>query len=243
MSTPKPHFHFLTLFPESIEIWLTTSIVGRARDRHLFDFSLYQLRDFSQDKHRSVDDMAYGGGGGMVMRLEPLVAAVESITRGLVPENKRVIYFSPAGLRMDQPVINGFAGGSIEHYILVCGHYEGVDQRFLDHWVDLQISLGDFVLTGGELPAVAFTDALIRQLAGVIHHEGAPETESFSLSDPQSGARLLEYPHYTRPAEFRGLKVPDVLLNGNHRNIAQWREKESLERTRKLRPDLFLPFG
>lgn len=238
MSGSKPHFYFLTLFPATIEVWLTTSILGRARESGLFDFSVHQLRDFSQDKHRSVDDSAYGGGGGMVMRLEPLVAATESLTAGLSKEECRIVYFSPAGRRMDQALINGLARGPVRKYIFVCGHYEGVDQRFLDNWVDLEISLGDFVLTGGELPAVAFADALIRQLDGALHHDNASESESFSLTDPQTGQVLLEYPHYTRPAEFRGLRVPDVLLEGNHQKIALWRHAMSRERTERLRPDL-----
>jgi len=229
------HFHFVTLFPQAIEVWLTTSILGRAREAGVFDFSLYQLRDFSQDKHRSVDDSAYGGGGGMVLRLEPLVAALEHIRAKIGDAPTKTIYFSPLGRKLEPGLLQELAGPT--HFILICGHYEGIDQRFLDHWVDQEISLGDFVVTGGELPAVAFTDALIRQLGGTLSAE-TTQTESFSLRDSKSGKPLLEFPHYTRPAEFRGHKVPEILLSGDHKKIAHWREEEARKRTGLLRPDL-----
>jgi len=237
MSAVAPHFHFVTLFPETIQVWLTTSILGRAHRSGLFHFSLYQLRDFSKDKHRSVDDVAYGGGGGMVLRLEPLVDVVEMLKAKFGREATRVIYFSPAGRPLGQPVIDSYRKGGPQHFILICGHYEGVDQRFIDHWVDDEISLGDFVLTGGELPAVAFADALIRHCDGVLGDEAAPKTESFSLSTG-SGKPLLEYPHYTRPAVFRGLPVPEVLTSGDHGKVEAWRGEESLRRTQTRRPEL-----
>ncbi len=231
----KPHFHFLTLFPEAIRVWLTTSILGRAHEAGIFDFSLYQLRDFSNDKHRSVDDAAYGGGGGMVLRVEPLVAALDYIKRQIGNDPFRTIYFSPSGQRLNAEMLVEMAKPL--HFVLICGHYEGIDQRFLDHWVDQEISLGDFVLTGGELPAVAFADALTRQIAGTLAPE-ASQVESFSLRDSVTGGPLLEFPHYTRPPEFRGHKVPDVLLSGNHERIKTWREEEARRRTKTLRPDL-----
>jgi len=237
----KIHFHFITLFPETIRIWLTSSILGRAHEAGLFDFDLYQLRDFSQDKHRAVDDLAYGGGGGMVLRVEPLVAAVESILERTQRDKSLIIYFSPAGQPLNQPLIDNLTPSpnhAIRHLILVCGHYEGVDQRFIDHWTDLQVSLGDFVLSGGELPAVALADSLIRQLEGTLAHENASKKESFSLSDPTNQAPLLEYPHYTRPAEFRGHRVPDILLSGHHEKVSSWRLEQSRERTRRIRPEL-----
>jgi len=230
----KPHFHFITLFPETIELWLTTSILGRARETGVFDFTTYQLRDFSVDKHRSVDDSAYGGGGGMVLRIEPLVAALEHIRAAIGDAPVQTIYFSPAGAKLSTDLLQAFQAPA--HLILICGHYEGIDQRFLDHWVDREISLGDFVLTGGELPAVAFSDALIRLLGGLSVE--TTQNESFSLKDSKTKKPLLEFPHYTRPAEFRGHKVPDVLLSGDHGKIAVWREAEALQRTEKFRPDL-----
>lgn len=231
------HFHFLTLFPETIEVWLRTSILGRAHEQGIFQYSLYQLRDFAENKHRRVDDVAYGGGGGMVLCVEPLVRAVETIQSRIAPEKARVIYFTPAGLRLSTQILKQFLPpSSSNHIILVCGHYEGVDQRFIEGWVDDEISLGDFVLTGGELPAVAFTDALIRHLPEVLGYESAVHEESFSLQE--SGRPLLEYPHYTRPAEFLGRRVPEALLSGNHERIADWRRQKSEERTERRRPDL-----
>lgn len=224
--TTKPHFAFVTLFPDAVRVWLTTSILGRAYEKDLFTFETVQLRDFSTSKHRSVDDTPYGGGGGMVLSVEPLVAAVES----LKPRwpGAKVVYFSPRGRRIDTGLLEELSQTeNAGHFILVCGHYEGVDERFCAHFVDLELSLGDFVLTGGELPAVAFADAMIRRLAGTLASQAAHEQESFSLKDPRTGERLLEYPHYTRPAEFRGHKVPDVLLSGDHRRIAQWRADHS----------------
>ncbi len=230
-----PHFSFITLFPDAIRVWLTTSILGRAHEKGLFTFECVQLRDFSVDRHRSVDDTPYGGGGGMVLRLEPLVAAVES----LKSTSPYVVCFSPAGKPLNVDLIERIlpADGP-RHFAFVCGHYEGIDQRFVEGWVDLEVSLGDFVLTGGELPAVAMADALIRRLAGTLSSEAASREESFSLREQTTRSRLLEYPHYTRPAEFRGRRVPDILLSGDHARIESWRKAQSLERTRAARPDL-----
>lgn len=232
----KVVFHFVTLFPETIDVWLSTSILGRAKQSGLFDYELIQLRDFATDKHASVDDAAYGGGGGMVLKAEPLVLAVESIRARFPNEDFTTIYFSPAGKKLNQDLIQSLVPQTQKHFILICGHYEGIDQRFVDQWVDLEISLGDFVVTGGELPAMAFSDALIRQLDGALGAENAHQTESFLLTHNES--RLLEYPHYTRPSEFRGVKVPPVLLSGDHQAIETWRKEQSLERTKERRPDL-----
>lgn len=232
-----PCFHFITLFPETVDVWLCSSILGRAREKGIFSYQLHQLREYSQNKHRSVDDVAYGGGGGMVLCVEPLALAVEAIREKLAPETTRVIYFSPAGKPLSQAVVSSsLAAPMPQNFILICGHYEGVDQRFIDGWVDEEISLGDFVLTGGELPAVAFADALIRHLPEVLGYETAAEEESFSLR--AGDTRLLEYPHYTRPAEFRGKTVPAELLSGNHQKIQAWRQQTSEARTRQRRPDL-----
>lgn len=231
------HFHFVTLFPEVIQTWMGKSILGRAVERGIMNFSTYQLRDFSTDNYRSVDDAAYGGGGGMVLRVDCLVSAIEHI-RSLFPgESTRVIYFSPAGTPLNQTTIERYNLELLEpHLILVCGHYEGVDQRFVEHWVDEEISLGDFVLTGGELPALAFADSLSRQFSGTLTRNNARSEESFSLNQGES--RLLEYPHYTRPPVFREHSVPEVLLQGDHRKIAEWRKKQALSRTLAKRPDL-----
>ncbi len=233
-SETKSHFAFVTLFPEAIEVWLNTSILGRAHRRGLFTFETVQLRDFSQNKHRAVDDSPYGGGSGMVLRIEPLVAAVESI-RERFPQAK-VIYFSPRGRRLNTGLLEALntEGGTVPAYILVCGHYEGVDERFCRGFVDMEISLGDFVLTGGELPAVAFADALIRRLDGTLSSPEAHQQESFSILDELSGERLLEYPHFTRPPEFRGMKVPEVLLSGNHLEIQKWRNHQALQITKSV---------
>ncbi|NBX76432.1 MAG: tRNA (guanosine(37)-N1)-methyltransferase TrmD [Proteobacteria bacterium] len=213
------------------------SILGRAKDKGIFNYSVYQLRDFSQDKYRSVDDVAYGGGGGMVLKVDCLVSALEHIQSQIGSEKSRVIYFSPAGRTLNQNTLDNYLTASSEaHLILVCGHYEGADQRFIDSWVDDEISLGDFVLTGGELPALAFADSLCRHLDGTLKEKESHQNESFSLS--LKGKRLLEYPHYTRPAEFRGHKVPEVLLSGDHQKISEWRLKEALNRTQTRRPDL-----
>jgi tRNA (guanine37-N1)-methyltransferase len=233
------HFHFLSLFPEAIQVWLTSSILGRAHKVGLFRFDLYQLRDYAQDKHHSVDDTSYGGGGGMVLRCEPLVSAVESIRAQISPERSIVIYPTPAGIPLKQDLLDKLGSDDgPRHLIFVCGHYEGVDQRFLDHWVDLEISLGDFVLTGGELPAVAVADALIRQMEGTLGEPEGAKTESFRLQAPDSGRPLLEYPQYTRPSNFRGHTVPEILLSGNHEKVRRWRIESALAKTRKVRPDL-----
>lgn len=225
-----PHFHFITLFPDTIHPWLNASIVGRALKRGLFQYSVHQLRDYSVDKHRTVDDAAYGGGGGMVLKVEPLVLAVESLKEKLGAPTK-VICFSPAGRVLNQRTIDEYVPAlSTTHLIFICGHYEGIDQRFVDHWVDDVISLGDFVLTGGELPALAVADALIRRIEGALGDESSAVTESFRLLD-DAGNPLVEYPHYTRPNEFRGLRVPEVLTNGDHGQIAQWRLSEAKRKT------------
>lgn len=228
----KPHFHFVTLFPETIHPWMAASIIGRAHKSGLFDYTVHQLRDFSEDKHRNVDDVAYGGGGGMVLKPEPLVKAVETIREHSSGVVCRTVCFTPAGKRFDQHVVESLSPLLTEaHFILICGHYEGIDQRFIDGWADEVISLGDFVLTGGEIPALAFADALIRQLEGTVGHDSKGQSESFTLKD-ESGNRLLEYPHYTRPSEFRGRAVPEVLLNGDHQAIQRWRIDKAKELTR-----------
>jgi len=234
-------FHFLTLFPETVTPWMTTSIPGRAREAGLFDLQVHQLRDFAEGRHRIVDDVAYGGGGGMVLKVEPLVRAVEHIRARAEGERITTIAFSPGGERLSQTLVDRLgptAGGAPHHLILVCGHYEGVDQRFMEGWVDLEVSLGDFVVSGGELPALVLSDALVRQLDGALGNAQGAVTESFRLLDPESGQPLIEYPQYTRPSVYQGREVPEVLLSGNHGEIASWRLHRSRDRTRSRTPGL-----
>jgi tRNA (guanine37-N1)-methyltransferase len=209
-------------------------MLQKAQEKNLFSISYYNLRDFSKDKHKTVDDVTYGGGKGMVLKIEPLVAAIEAIKSQFA--DAHVIYFSPKGKKINYKLIEEHSQQKIENYIFVCGHYEGVDQRFIDHFVDEEISLGDFVMTGGEIAAVAFVDSLARHLSGFLSGEEASLRESFTLTD--NNQTLLEYPQYTRPAEFRDLKVPEILLSGDHKKIEQWRIKEAKKTTLQRRPDL-----
>ena len=217
----------LTLFPRMIAAPLEESILGKAREKGLLRVQVTDIREFADGKHRVTDDVPYGGGAGMVMKPEPLVAAIEAARqRG---PGARVVLLSPQGPRFNQGKAQELAGhGAL---ILVCGRYEGVDERVL-RWVDEELSLGDFVLTGGELAALAVIDAIARLVPGVLGNELSAQSESFS------GEGLLEGPQYTRPPEFRGLRVPEVLLSGDHEKIARWRQEQAVARTRERRPDL-----
>ena len=217
-------FGIITLFPEIFESVFQKSIIGRAIDKKIIKVNFVSPRDFTHDRHKTVDDKPYGGGRGMVMRVDILTAALESIK----PKPYSIL-LSPSGKKYTQKTATGLSTKS--SVALICGHYEGVDAR-LDKFVDEVISIGDFVLTGGEIAAMALVDSVTRLIPGVIS-EGSTETESFSPT-----ASLLEYPQYTRPEQFRGLKVPRVLLSGNHKEIEKWRQKEALKRTQKFRPDL-----
>lgn len=203
-----------------------TSIMGRAQDKGAITLGVHDLRAFGLGKHRQVDDTPYGGGQGMLLRPEPLFAALEKVHT----PNSRVILLSPAGRRFDQATARRLA--QEEHLIFLSGHYEGMDQRVVDHWVDEELSLGDYVLTNGAIAAVVVMDAIVRLLPGVLGDDLSAVEESFGAEG------LLEAPHYTKPAEFQGLKVPDILLSGNHAKIAAWRAQQALERTRQQRPDL-----
>ncbi len=233
-------FDILTLFPALCETVLSESVIGRARASGAIDVRCYNIRDYSEDKHHRVDDTPYGGGRGMLMAAPPVFACYEAVLadRGGEEENpkRRVVYLSPKGRTFDQSVARELA--AYDELILLCGHYEGIDQRIIDGIVDEEISVGDFVLTGGEIPACLITDAVARLVPGVLSAEECYEVESFSDG-------LLEFPQYTRPYEFRGEKVPDVLLSGNHAEIDRWRRERSLELTARLRPDLIekLPRG
>ena len=217
-------FDILTLFPEMFEA-LNESIIGKAKEKNLIEINLTNIRDFSKDKHKKVDDTPYGGGAGMVMMPDVVYDAYSSIKNR---ENAKVIYLSPQGKTLNQEKVKELSKEN--HLILLCGHYEGIDQRVLDEIVDEEISIGDYVLTGGELPAMVLVDSVSRYVEGVLKAESIEE-ESFSNN-------LLEYPQYTRPEEFRGKRVPEVLISGHHENIKKWREEKALEVTKKKRPDL-----
>ena len=216
-------FDILTLFPEMFD-GLNKSIIGKAIEKELVDINIINIRDFSKDKHKKVDDTPYGGGAGMVLRPDVVYDAYKSIKSN----NAKVIYLSPKGKTLNQEKVKSLAKEN--HIILLCGHYEGIDQRVLDEIVDEEISIGDYVLTGGEIPAMVLIDSVSRYVDGVITKESVEE-ESFSNG-------LLEYPQYTRPEMFLDKKVPEVLLSGHHENIRKWREEESLKITRSKRPDL-----
>ena len=216
-------FDVLTLFPEMFES-LNQSIIGKGKEKGLIDINLVNIRDFSKNKHKQVDDTPYGGGAGMVMKADVVYDAYKSLNAA----KAKVIYMSPQGKVLNQNKVQSLA--KEEHIILLCGHYEGIDQRVLDEIVDEEISIGDYVLTGGEIPAMVLIDSVSRYVDGVIKKESTEE-ESFSNG-------LLEYPQYTRPETFLNSKVPEVLLSGNHQNIEKWRRQKSLENTYKKRPEL-----
>ena len=218
-------FDVLTLFPEMFEA-LNESIIGKAKEKNLIQINLINIRDFSKDKHKKVDDTPYGGGAGMVMMPDVVYDAYSAIKD---KENAKVIYLSPQGKVLNQEKVKELSKEN--HLILLCGHYEGIDQRVLDEIVDEEISIGDYVLTGGELPAMVLIDSVSRYVKGVLKEESVAE-ESFSNN------KLLEYPQYTRPEEFKGKRVPEVLISGHHENIKKWREEKALEVTKKKRPDL-----
>lgn len=219
----KMKFDVLTLFPEMFNN-LKQSIIGRAQEKELIDINLVNIRDFSTNKHKKVDDTPYGGGAGMIMMPDIVYSAYNSVKE----ENAKVIYMSPQGKTLNQRKVEDLANH--EHLIILCGHYEGIDQRVLDKIVDEEISIGDYVLTGGEIPAMVLIDSVSRYVEGVLKKDSINE-ESFSNG-------LLEYPQYTRPEIFEGEKVPEILLSGHHEKIDEWRKQKSLEITKKKRPDL-----
>lgn len=214
-------FDILTLFPEAFDSFKTTSIIGKGIEAGLIEVNTFDIRDFSDNKHRKVDDVPYGGGAGMVMACQPLFKAIAHV-KGLVDDEAPVIFFTAHGNTFHQAMAEEFTTKNTR-YILICGHYEGIDQRVRDQLVDLEISLGNFVLTGGELPAQIFVDAVARLVPGVIGKAESHEEESFST---RLGRDMVEYPHYTRPEEFEGLKVPEVLLSGHHAEIEKWRRAQ-----------------
>ena len=220
-------FDVLTLFPEMFSGVLGHSILKIAAEKKAVSYNIVDFRSYSNDKHRRVDDYPYGGGGGMVLKPQPIFDAVEDLTKEKALKRK-VVLLCPQGERFTQKKAEELA--TFEHLIFICGHYEGYDERIREHLVTDEISIGDFVLTGGELGAMVIIDSVTRLLPGVLGNETSAITDSFSTG-------LLEYPHYTRPVEYKGIKVPDILLSGHHKNIAEWRHKEALRRTYERRPD------
>lgn len=222
------NYHVLTLFPEMIMDGLNTSIIGRAMNKELISLEAINIRDFATNKHMKVDDYPYGGGAGMVMQAEPVYLAYKSIEERL-NKKPRVIYLTPQGKVFNQSMAEDFA--KEEDLVFLCGHYEGIDERVLDMIVTDNVSIGDYVLTGGELPAMVMIDSISRLVKGVLNNEDSAEYESFNNN-------LLEHPQYTRPEVFEGRRVPPVLLTGHHKNIEKWRREESLKRTYERRPEL-----
>lgn len=225
-------FDIMTLFPELVEYVLGESVIGRAQKSGAIEIKCHNIRDYSENKHRRVDDTPYGGGKGMLMMAPPIYNCYRSILeqRNVPDEKRRVVYMSPAGSLLEQKKAEELS--TYEHLIVLCGHYEGVDRRIIDEIVDDEISIGDYVLTGGEIPACILVDCVSRLVDGVL---SAPECY---LEESISGG-LLEYPQYTRPYEFHGVKVPDVLISGHHENVDKWRMERSMEETRLKRPDLY----
>jgi tRNA (guanine37-N1)-methyltransferase len=236
---------FITLFPEIFPTFLNFSILKRAQAKGLIEFEIINLREFGEGAHQIVDDRPYGGGAGMVLKADILAKALKSADdRWQIADSKKQNNKNhpPSAIRYPQVILTSASGQSfkqskarelskLEHIIIVCGHYEGVDQRFIDKYVDEEISIGDYVLTGGELPSLVIADSITRLIPGVLEKEDATINESFEQN-------LLEYPHYTRPEEFEGMKVPEVLLSGNHLEIKKWQQKQSEEKTKLKRPDL-----
>ncbi len=225
------NFHIMTLFPEMVLGGLEESILGRAKEKGLISINAVNIRDYTEDKHNKVDDYTYGGGAGMLMQAQPIYAAYEDILKN-IGGNKlpKVIYLTPQGKTFSQSIAEEYARE--EDLIFLCGHYEGIDERVIEAIVTDQISIGDFVLTGGELPAMVMVDTIARLVPGVLNNEESATTESFSNN-------LLEYPQYSRPEEWMGKRVPDVLLSGHHANIKKWRLEKSIERTKERREDLY----
>ncbi len=223
------NFHIMTLFPDMVMAGLSDSIIGRAEKNGLIGVEAVNIRDFAFNKHNKVDDYTYGGGAGMLMQAEPVYLCYESIARN-TGKKTRVIYLTPQGNVFDQKMAEEFA--KEDDLILLCGHYEGIDERVLEEIVTDNVSVGDYVLTGGEIPAMLLVDAVARLVPGVLSNSDSPEHESF-------GDGLLEYPQYSRPEIWHDRKVPEILLSGDHAKVDKWRHEQSLERTKQRRPDLY----
>jgi len=223
----------LTLFPKMFKGPFDESIIKRAQEKGLVEIKIHNLRKWAKDKHKTVDDRPFGGGVGMVLMIEPIYDALKELRK----KKSKIILLTPQGKVFNQKLARKFS--KEKHIIFICGHYEGVDERIRERLVDEDVSIGDYVLTGGELPAMVVVDTIVRLLPGVLEKPEAIKNESFSpITDHRSPITTLEHPQYTRPANFKNWKVPEVLLSGDHKKIADWRKKKSLERTKKRRPDL-----
>lgn len=226
-------FHILTLFKDMVTDGLNTSILGRAIEKNLIETNVVDIRDYTLDKHKKVDDYPYGGGAGMLMQAQPVYDAYQAVLEGIsqkTDKKPRVVYVTPRGTTFSQQMARELA--QEEDLVILCGHYEGIDERVLEEIVTDYVSIGDYVLTGGELPAMVMVDCISRLVPGVLNNAESSVDESFS-------AGLLEYPQYSRPEVWNGKKVPDVLLSGHHANIAKWRHEQALEMTKKYRPDMY----
>ncbi|HRI05893.1 MAG TPA: tRNA (guanosine(37)-N1)-methyltransferase TrmD [Candidatus Dojkabacteria bacterium] len=217
----------ITIFPEQIESFAKFGIFRIAKEKGVLDFNVHDLRKWTTDKHKSVDDKPYGGGAGMVLKVEPIYNAIEE----LKTDKSIVIAATPQGTPLSQKYLRELSDNNDAHYIFICGHYEGFDQRILDNYIDVEISIGDYILSGGELASLVIIDGILRLLPNVLGNSQSPVSESFTEN-------MLEYPQYTRPEDFKGLKVPEVLLRGNHSQIALWRDNKARENTLKKRPDI-----
>lgn len=224
------NYHVLTLFPEMIENGMNTSILGKAINKGLITLNTVNIRDYTLDKHKKVDDYTYGGGAGMLMQAQPIYDCYKAVTDGIDTTKLKTVYVTPQGRVFDQKLAQEFA--KCDDIVFLCGHYEGIDERVLEEIVTDYVSIGDYVLTGGELPAMVMMDCISRLVPDVLSNEESAQTESFDDG-------LLEYPQYTRPEEWMGKKVPEVLLSGHHANIEKWRYEQSLIRTKERRPDLY----
>lgn len=220
-------FDILSIFPEMFESPFSSSVIKKACDRKIIEINVHNIRHYATDRHRMTDDYPYGGGGGMVMKVEPIARAIDDIA--FSGQRRHVILMTPQGEPFNQDIAEDLARH--DHLIILCGHYEGVDERVREHLVDRELSVGDYVLTGGELPAMILVDAVARLIPRVLGNDESARNDTFTMG-------LLEHPHYTRPQEYRGWTVPDLILSGDHKKIDRWRRKQSLERTLKRRPDL-----
>ncbi|MDP8207436.1 MAG: tRNA (guanosine(37)-N1)-methyltransferase TrmD [Candidatus Electryonea clarkiae] len=220
----------ITLFPDGIRAMLNESIPARAQRFEAVEIELIQLRDFATDKHHTVDDKPLGGGPGMVLKVEPIANCIRHLRKTRPEPEPYIIYTSPQGRQLDQDLVEELA--KKQRLTIICGHYKGLDQRAIDEFIDTEISIGDYILSGGEIPAVAIADSIIRLQPGVLGDAASAMGDSFTRG-------LLDHPHYTQPAEWEGIKAPDVLLSGHHAKIDEWREKQAVDRTKKLRPDIY----